>query len=346
MPAANMAPRRSWLLIPLDSHFSLANIPFGIITISDSASNSLNSPHVAIAIGDYALSLAVFESEDGFSACSPIQKNLGVFHKSNLNDFAALGRDTHRIVREYLREVLAEDTKFPQVLKDRKELRSKCLVPLKEVKTHLPFHIGDYTDFFVGKNHAQKAGALIKGIDNALHPNYAHLPVGYHSRASSIVVSGTPIIRPHGQIIEDPSAIPPKPTFSPSRRLDFELELGAFLCKANKMGEPVPINEAEKNIFGYVLLNDWSARDIQGWEMVPLGPFNSKNFGTSVSAWVVLADALEPFKVKGIENETEVLPYLQEAKEENVHDLKLEVDLTSERPENVHSRLFANDGRR
>ena len=317
-----MAPR-SWLDIPADSHFSLANIPFGIITTPASS-----SPRVGVAIGKYALDLSVFAAHSGFSECSAITSHLDVFSQPALNDFAALGRAVHREVRQFLQKVFAEGSKLGPPGGFTKPYDRGGLFPLKDVKTHLPFRICDYTDFFVGKHHAQNAGALIRGIDNALNPNYMHLPVGYHGRASSVVVSGTSIRRPHGQVLEDPTAKIPKPIFTPSKRLDFELELGAFVSKANKMGEPVSIKEAEDNIFGLVLMNDWSARDIQGWEMVPLGPFNSKNFGTSVSAWVVLVDALEPFSVKGIENENEILPYLREGKKENVYDLTLEVELT------------------
>lgn len=320
-----MAPR-SWLDIPADSHFSLANIPFGVITTPASS-----SPHIGVAIGNHALDLSVFASCSGFSECPAITSHLDVFSQPAINDFAALGRGVHRDVRHYLQQVFTEGSNFsPAKGFFTEPFENGGLFPLKDVKTHLPFRIGDYTDFFVGKYHAQNASAIIRGTDNAaLNPNYMHLPVGYHGRASSVVVSGTSIHRPHGQIVEDPTAQVPKPIFTPSRRLDFELELGAFVCKANKMGEPVPIREAESNIFGLVLMNDWSARDIQGWEMVPLGPFNSKNFGTSVNAWVVLLDALEPFKAVGIENENEILPYMQEGKNENIYDLNLEVDLTT-----------------
>ncbi|KAL9132343.1 MAG: hypothetical protein Q9175_006485 [Cornicularia normoerica] len=315
---------RSWLDIAPNSHFSLANIPFGIITTPASS-----SPHVGVAVGKYALDLSVFALYEGFADCPAITSHLDVFSQPALNDFAALGRAVHREVRQFLQKVFVQGSKFSPAVRFTNPYDSGGLFPLDRVKTHLPFRIGDYTDFFVGKHHAQNAGALIRGIDNALHPNYMHLPVGYHGRASSVVVSGTSIRRPHGQVMEDPTAKIPKPIFTPSKRLDFELELGAFVCKANKMGEPVSIREAEENIFGLVLMNDWSARDIQGWEMVPLGPFNSKNFGTSVSAWVVLVDALEPFRVRGIENENEVLPYMREGRKENVYDLNLEVELTT-----------------
>ena len=314
---------RFWYPVSPDSHFSLANIPFGIITTEGSENR-----HVAVAIGDQVVDLAVFASSDGFSALPSIQPHLDVFSQPVLNEFAALGRPIHREVRRYLQEIFTEGTELCQAFKkDPTALRGTF--PLKDVQTHLPFRIGDYTDFYVGKYHAQNAGTLVLGKDKALAPNYMHLPVGYHGRASSVVVSGTPIRRPQGQIVENPAAGTPKPAFTASKRLDFELELGAFICKSNKMGEPVGIKDAEENIFGFVLLNDWSARDIQGWEMLPLGPFNSKNFGTSISAWVVLADALEPFKIRGIENENELLPYLREKKRENVYDLNLEVELTS-----------------
>lgn len=318
-----MAPR-SWLDIAADSHFSIANIPFGIITTPVSS-----APHVGVAIGEYALDLSIFASHGGFSECPAIFSHLDVFSQPVLNDFAALGRAVHRDVRHFLQKIFAKGSESSLVERFTKSHDRGGLFPLNDVKTHLPFRIGDYTDFFVGKYHAQSSSALIGGIGSALHPNYTHLPVGYHGRASSVVVSGTSIRRPHGQVIEDITAKVPKPIFTPSRRLDFELELGAFVCKANKMGEPVSIKEAEENIFGLVLMNDWSARDIQGWEMVPLGPLNSKNFGTSVSAWVILMDALEPFRVEGIVNETEVLSYMREEKRETFYDLNLEVDLTS-----------------
>lgn len=285
----------------------------------------------------------MFAAHSGFADCPAITSHLDVFSQPTLNDFAALGRAVHRDVRQYLQDFFVEGSKSRPAEAFAKPYDRRGLFPLKDVKTHLPFHIGDYTDFFVGKHHAQNAGALIRGIDNALNPNYMHLPVGYHGRASSVVVSGTSIRRPHGQIMEDLTAKVPKPIFTPSKRLDFELELGAFVCKANKMGEPVSIKEADENIFGLVLMNDWSARDIQGWEMVPLGPFNSKNFGTSVSAWVVLVDALEPFRVSGIENEHEALAYLREGKKENVYDLKLEVELTSMAEFYGSSYIFADD---
>ena len=313
---------KSWLPIPPRSHFSLANIPFGIIPPPTS-----QSARPGVAIGDHALDLAFFAANSGFSLLPSIQPHLSVFCKPTLNDFAALGQPLHQQVRQYLQEVFRENTSFP-VLSGDSVLKEECIFPLKDVTNHCPLQIGDYTDFFAGKNHAYNTGALFRGAKDALQPNYTHLPVGYHGRASSVVVSGTPIRRPSGQILDNSKADPKAPILAPSQRLDFELELGAFVCRANKMGKPVPIGEARDSLFGVVLMNDWSARDIQAWEYVPLGPFNSKNFGTTISAWVVLVDALEPFRCKSIENDTKLLPYLKDV-EKNVYDINLEVDITS-----------------
>ncbi|EGE07802.1 fumarylacetoacetase [Trichophyton equinum CBS 127.97] len=206
----------------------------------------------------------------------------------------------------------------------------KALVPLKDVTNHLPMKIGDYTDFYAGLNHAFNVGVLFRGPDNALQPNYKHLPVGYHGRASSVIVSGQPVRRPNGQILANPAATPKVPIFSPCKKLDIELELAVFVGKGNKLGEPIPIDQAEDHLFGVVLMNDWSARDIQAWEYVPLGPFNAKNFATSITPWVVLMDALEPFRSTGLAAEEgleNLLPYLREKRAENVYDMQLQFDL-------------------
>lgn len=329
-----MASVRSWFSIPRGSHFSLANIPFGIISTA-TASN----PRVAIAIGDHALDLEAFAANNGFSGLSIIQPHQAVFSQPSLNAFAALGRPIHSVVRKYIQGIFAEDTQFPDVLKSNQALQKQILIPLADVKAHLPFKIGDYTDFFAGLNHAYNCGVIFRGPSNALQPNYKHLPVGYHGRASSVVPSGTPIRRPNGQILLNPTAEKKVPTFSPCKKLDIELELGAFVCGSNPQGVPIPIEKAEENLFGVVLMNDWSARDIQAWEYVPLGPFNAKNFGTTISTWVVLAEALEPFRTKGIENDGEVLPYLKEKDEKSVYDINLQVDIKS--MSRLHSIIFA-----
>lgn len=317
-----MTSLRSWFTIPRGSHFSLANIPFGIISTSSSS-----SPRVAVAIGDYALDLEVFAANNGFSALSTIQPHQAVFSQPSLNAFAALGRPIHSVVRKYIQGVFSEDTPYPDVLKKNIALQKQALVPLKDIRAHLPFKIGDYTDFFAGMNHAYNCGVIFRGPTNALQPNYKHLPVGYHGRASSIVPSGTPIRRPNGQILLNPTTEEKIPTLAPCKKLDIELELGAFVCGSNEQGTPISIDEAEENLFGVVLMNDWSARDIQAWEYVPLGPFNAKNFGTTISTWVVLADALAPFKTQGLQNDSQVLPYLREKDEKSVYDINLQVDV-------------------
>ncbi|KAL9055303.1 MAG: hypothetical protein Q9162_003610 [Coniocarpon cinnabarinum] len=318
-----MAPLKSWHAISPDSSFSLHNLPFGIITHA-----SLTPPHPAIAIGEHALDLQLFTAASGFRDCSPLQPYSHVFSAPTLNAFAALGQPLHSITRKYIQSIFLVDGPYPEVLERDKSLQERCLIPLSQVTMHLPMAIGDYTDFYAGLHHAQNCGTIMRGFHDALQANYRHLPVAYHGRASSIIVSGTPVTRPKGQILPDPSV--KKPTFEASRRLDFELELGCFMCKSSKLGEPILVNEAHEYLFGVVLLNDWSARDFQSWEMAPLGPFTSKNFSTSVSPWVVLMEALEPFRCEGISNEgVEVLPYLQQREKKSMYDIDLSVSLTA-----------------
>ena len=255
-----MAPLQTWVDVDPKSHFSIYNIPFGIITTADN-----KKPRPAIAIGDEALDLAAFTEGNGFSALSTIQPYQSVFFEPTLNAFADLTREYHTIVREYLQSVLLVGGPFPEILQRNFELRKKALIPLDQVENHLPMKIGDYTDFYAGLNHAHNVGTLFRGADNALQPNYMHLPVGYHGRASSVVVSGTPIQRPNGQILENPGADVKQPILAPSRKLDFELELGCFVCANSDMGDVIRIEDAPDYLFGLVLMNDWSARDIQAW---------------------------------------------------------------------------------
>ena len=208
-----MAPLKSWLKIDPRSHFSLHNIPFGIIGTPQNP-----DPHAAIAIGDFALDLHVFSQESGFSALSIIQPHQHVFSESTLNGFAYLGRPIHRVVREYLQSVLLDNGPFPDVLQKNEQLQKSALIPLKDCRMHLPMQITDYTDFYAGLNHAYNVGVLFRGPDNALQPNYKHLPVGYHGRASSVVVSGTPIRRPNGQILANPAAEKKEPVFSACKK--------------------------------------------------------------------------------------------------------------------------------
>lgn len=322
--ADTMAPLKSWLKVNPNSDFSLHNLPFGIISTTTNS-----QPHPAVAIGDNALDLHVFAQENGFAALSLIQPHQAVFSQPTLNAFAALGRPMHRVVREYLQSVLLENGPFPEVLQDNQQLQARALIPLQDCRTHLPMQIGDYTDFYAGLHHAFKVGSLFRGPQNALQPNYKYLPVGYHGRASSVVPSDTPIRRPNGQILLDPTAEPKQPILGPSRKLDLELELGCFVCKPSALGQPVSISDAPEHLFGVVLMNDWSARDIQAWEYVPLGPFNSKNFGTTISPWVVLMDALEPFTTTGLSNDVSHMPYLDEGARKSHFAIDLKVSITT-----------------
>ena len=315
----------SWVPgVEAESDFSLANIPFGVISTPDDP-----APRIAVAIGASVLDLREIAAHpDFFEVIPALKEHRDVFSGPSLNSFAALGRPVHRGVRAALQDLLSETTSHPGFLKDNAELREKALLSQKSVTTHLPMDVGDYTDFYAGYHHAYNAGAMFRGPQGALQPNYTHLPVAYHGRASSVVVSRTAISRPWGQIV-DPAADPKVPATAPSRMLDFELELGCLVSTPNERGAPIPIDRADDHIFGYVLLNDWSARDIQLWEYVPLGPFNSKNFATTISPWVVLADALEPFRAQGLENKTPLQDYLKDEREAGVFDIHLEVDLTS-----------------
>jgi len=248
-----------------------------------------------------------------------------VFLGPTLNAFAALGRSWHNRVRLYLRAVLTAFGPHPGVLERNEELRRVCVLSQEQVEMLLPLQIGDYTDFYAGKTHAYNVGVLFRGEANALQRNYEWLPVGYHGRASSVVVSGTAVVRPRGQVLPSGAG---EPVWRECERLDLELEMAAFVAVGNGLGEPIPVEDAEECVFGYVLMNDWSARDVQTWEYVPLGPFTSKNFATSISPWVVLHDALEPFRARKLERKTPgELGYLKEEREDSVFDVKLEVEI-------------------
>ncbi|KAL7810008.1 Fumarylacetoacetase [Trichoderma aethiopicum] len=334
-----MASLTSWVPLDRNGDFSIHNLPFGIF--SDGGSSQ---PRAGTRIGDFVLDLSSLAGDaqvkQQLGSFSDLE---GVFSQTSLNAFAERGRAVHRAVRADLQRLLSASTDVPALLKDNETLKQKALVPVDKVTMHLPMQIGDYTDFYAGYHHAYKVGVLFRGPDNALQPNYTHLPVGYHGRSSSIVVSGTPIRRPRGQILPNPAATPKQPTTVPCRRLDFELELGCFISKPNEMGEPIDIGKAEEYIFGFVLLNDWSARDIQAWEYVPLGPFNGKNFGSTISPWVVVPDALEPFRTEPLKNDTPIQDYLKEAQTQSVFDIQLEVGLTT--ADGDHVDLTKTSGR-
>ncbi|KAF0824653.1 fumarylacetoacetase [Cytobacillus firmus] len=301
-----------------DSHFPIQNLPLGIFQPKG------QTPRVGTAIGEYVLDLSVIDEAGLLDGTGAEKRNL--FSSSSLNSFMALGRTVWSAVRSRLQHLL--DVNTPD-LRDHEELRSKAFYLMAEVEMLLPADIGDYTDFYASKEHATNVGTMFRGKDHALMPNWTHLPVGYHGRASSIVPSGTPIRRPAGQRKPKDSDYP---IFGPSVQLDFELEMGWFIGPGNKLGEPIPVNQAEEHIFGLVLVNDWSARDIQAWEYQPLGPFLAKNFATSISPWVVSLEALEPFRTVGPKQEPEPFPYLRQT-DAGAFNVNLTVHLKPEKNE-------------
>ncbi len=294
-----------------ESHFPLQNLPYGVF------SKGGDAPRCAVAIGENALDLAALEAAGLLDAGT----GAGLFDRTALNDFMAAGRDAWERVRDRLTTLLLEggDT---ALAKDA-ALRSRALIPLDQVTLHLPFRVAEYTDFYAGRQHAFNVGTMFRGPENALPPNWLHIPIGYNGRASTVVVSGTDIRRPLGQM-KPPTA--DAPLFGPCRRLDIELEMGAVVGLPNTWGEPVTVAEADAMIFGYVLLNDWSARDIQAWEYQPLGPFQSKVFATTISPWVVTKAALEPFRTATPAREKDLLPYLREPGP-MLYDIALEVTM-------------------
>lgn len=333
-----MSRLASWLQVDAASPFSLANIPFGIISRTTGGTRS-----AAVAIGEFAIDLRELVNGGAFALLHVEQDNLHVLKHDTLNEFASLGQLSHEKFRKYIQDLLRCDTPYPQLLRDNEELRRGAIIGRAEVQNHLPLHIGDYTDFYASLNHAYNVGVLFRGKDNALQPNYKHLPVGYHGRASSVMVSGQPVQRPNGQILPAPGA--KNPIYSACKKLDMEVELAAFVCGGNEIGCPISIAEASRHIFGYVLMNDWSARDIQAWEYVPLGPFNSKNFATTISPWVVLAGALEPFRIANMrrqDDDTAVLPYLREDGDTGF-DIDIKVELKTSTGRHEISRTNASN---
>lgn len=309
---ANNPALKSWVKVPKGSDFPIQNLPFGIFKTNNT------EPRVASAIGDYVIDLSVL-AEHGFF--EDIDIDISVFRKPYLNDFMALGRMKTRAVRDRLAEVL--DTDLDDW--DASELRTYFLQPMDSVEMLMPIKVGDYTDFYSSIEHATNLGCLFRDPENALLPNWRHLPVGYHGRASSIVVSDTPVRRPKGQ--QKPAE--GNPVFGPSKLLDFELEVGFVIGKSTQLGDSISTAAAEDYIFGLTLFNDWSARDIQKWEYVPLGPFLGKSFASTISPWIVTLDALEPFRVAGPVQEPAVLPYLQYEGNSN-YDINLELSIQAE----------------
>lgn len=291
-----------------DCSFPIQNLPYGVFKTADSA------PRCGVAIGDQILDLAALV-EAGLLKCEA-----GVFAQPRLNDFIALGRDAWRSVREQVSALLSRDN---QALQGNAALRDKALVAQADAAMLLPVEVPGYTDFYSSKEHATNVGALFRDAKNALLPNWSELPIGYNGRASSVIVSGTPVRRPNGQIkLPDQE----RPIFGACRKLDIELETAFIVGVPNALGDSIPCEEAEQHIFGMVLLNDWSARDLQAWEYVPLGPFNAKTFATSISPWIVSMDAIEPFRTAQPAQSPEPLSYLRQSGE-HAFDIQLEAQI-------------------
>ncbi len=306
---------KSFIAVEADSHFPIQNLPFGIFSPSPR-----EEPRVGVRMGDQVLDLSVLQD------CGLLDSaNLpaGILSYRVLNPFMELPGQQRRAVRLLVSGLLRAEE---PTLRDDENLKRRALLPADSVTMHLPVAIRDYTDFYSSKEHATNVGIMFRGEDNALMPNWLHMPVGYHGRASSIGLSGEEVVRPHGQTIAPDAEVP---TFGPSRLMDFELEMGFFVGSATAQGDPVSVDEANDNIFGLVLINDWSARDIQKWEYQPLGPFNAKNFATSISPWVVTMDALAPFRRQAPEQQPAPLAYLRE-KDRHTFDINLEVHLQAE----------------
>lgn len=313
---------KSFINYPSDSDFSIYNIPFGVCVF--------NKEYIANAtrIGDIVIDLATLFDLGYFEDIKGLSDN--VFEGYTINEFIELGKPVTNQVRERIQELLLEDSLLS---KDERTLE-ECFYNLDEIQVMMPLHIPNYTDFYSSIQHATNVGMMFRDPANALLPNWKHLPVGYHGRASSIVLSGIDITRPCGQIKQIGSH---QPIFRATKQLDFELEMAFVVNKNTDLGERISVSEAEDAIFGMMIFNDWSARDIQSWEYVPLGPFLGKNFGSSISPWIVTLEALKPFKTSSPKQEPEVLDYLKFEGDQN-YDINLQVYL---KPQNSEDNLIS-----
>lgn len=305
-----MKTLNSWLKSAKESDFSIYNLPFGIF------SNEDLTPRAGIAIGDQIVDLCEMAQQGHFA---DLGFDSWVVNKDHLNPFIRLGKKRTNAVRLRVQEWLCDKD-------SRLAKQASGLVAQAAVRMHLPVHIGDYTDFYSSIEHATNVGCMFRDPENALMPNWKHLPVAYHGRASSIIPSGVNIHRPKGQVMPKDAD---KPVYQASARMDFELEMGFIIGKKTALGERISTANASDHIFGMVLFNDWSARDIQRWEYVPLGPFLGKSFASSMSPWIVTTEALEPFKVAGPQQDPEVLPYLKYEGKHN-YDIHLDVIIQAE----------------
>lgn len=312
---ANNPSLKSWIDVKPDSDFSIQNLPFGIY------SDKQVTHHACMAIGEQLVDLHVAHHLHYFKGLS-LPEN--IFANQHLNEFISLGKEVTRKVRDRVSELLSSGNTELQNSPNKDQILKKQ----NGVQMLMPVHIGDYTDFYSSIDHATNVGKMFRDPENALLPNWKHLPVGYHGRASSICVSGHSFHRPKGQM--KPTDAPP--VFGPCKLLDFELETAFIIGKQTQMGESISTEKADDYIFGMVLFNDWSARDIQTWEYVPLGPFLAKNFASTMSPWIVTLDALEPFRVEGYKQDPKVLPYLEYTGNKNI-DINLEVLIQPEKGE-------------
>lgn len=318
MIKANYKNIKTWIEVPENSDFPIQNIPFGIVKAN-------NEVFVATRIGDTVINLYKVARLGHFNVAKD------VFSSCRLNDFMLLGKQATRDVRDEISDIFNANN---EVAKNKVELQ-EALMNENEVDMLMPVEVGDYTDFYSSEQHAFNVGCMFRDPNNALLPNWKHIPVGYHGRASSIVVSGTPIHRPKGQ--QKPKDDEP-PVFGPCKLLDFELEMAFITYEGKAMGDSISTSEADDFIFGMCLFNDWSARDIQKWEYVPLGPFLAKNFGSSMSPWIVTLDALEPYRTEGSIQDPEVFDYLKCDGDKNI-DINLQVAI---QPENTEETIVSN----
>ena len=308
----------SFIDIAADSDFSIHNLPYGIFSDAKDVTGN-NNRRAGVAIGEHVLDLSVLEAEGLLSLTGG-----PYFDQPTLNAFIDSGRDNWTKARSTIQTLLSADI---DTLRDNKDLQAKALFKQADVTMHLPVHVPGFTDFYSSKEHATNVGTMFRDPKNALLANWTEMPVGYNGRASTVIVSGTDVIRPSGQLKPNPDD---RPIFSPCKRLDFELETAFVVGRGNDIGQPIAVDEANDHIFGMVLLNDWSARDIQKWEYVPLGPFNAKTFASEVSPWIVTMDALAPFKTACPTQEPKPLAYLNEKDSNNSFDINLSVELLPE----------------
>ena len=320
---ANDPERKTWLKVDDNSDFPIQNIPFGVFLTRDDIVT------IGTRIGDYAIDLGALH-QLGYFNDIPLTDD--IFLQDTLNDFIADGRKTWRLVRNKIADIFDKNNAS---LRDNDHHRDRIIFTMSEVEMQLPVDIGDYTDFYASKEHATNVGSLFRDPKNALLPNWVHIPIGYHGRSSSIVPSGTPIRRPKGQT--KPANLD-APIFGASKLLDFELEMAFITTDVNKLGKTISIDDAKNYIFGLVLFNDWSARDIQGWEYVPLGPFLGKSFASTISPWIVTLDTLKPFKVESPKQDPKPLPYLKQSGKKS-YDIHLQAFI---QPENGDETLVSN----